>query len=158
MGQSIASASYVTGSHAVKVGAAIGFARAPNPTRNTGDVTYGFNNGVPDSVTLLLPRNPINEYLPDLGVFAQDQWRVKRATNTGGLRYDYYVSRVLDGTLPASRWAPATEFEGFTASTYKDISPRLGVAVDLFGTGKTALKASVGRYLAPLGVTIATNS
>ena len=33
---------------------------------------------------------------------------------------------------------------------WKDLSPRVGVAFDLFGTGKTALKASFARYVAPL--------
>ncbi len=28
-----------------------------------------------------------------------------------------------------------------------DVTPRLGVAYDLFGTGKTALKASLGKYV-----------
>ena len=32
---------------------------------------------------------------------------------------------------------------------YNDISPRIGVAYDLFGNGKTSLKANVGRYLHP---------
>lgn len=156
MGQGNFSASYVTGSHAIKAGTTLGWGRAPNPTRNTGDVQYRFNSGTPNQVTLLLPRNPINGYYPDLGLFAQDQWRYKNATITGGLRFDYYVSRVYDGTLPASRWAPATDFEGFVASRYKDISPRIGIAYDLRGDGRTALKASFGRYLAPLGVTIST--
>ncbi|HXD75972.1 MAG TPA: hypothetical protein VN628_19645, partial [Vicinamibacterales bacterium] len=34
-----------------------------------------------------------------------------------------------------------------------DLSPRVGVAYDLFGTGKTALKASFGKYLAGYGAT-----
>ncbi len=29
----------------------------------------------------------------------------------------------------------------------KDITPRLGASYDLFGTGKTALKASLGKYM-----------
>ena len=31
--------------------------------------------------------------------------------------------------------------------SYKDISPRVGLAVDLFGNGRTAVKASLGRFL-----------
>jgi hypothetical protein len=31
---------------------------------------------------------------------------------------------------------------------WKDLSPRLGVAYDLFGNGRTAIKASAGRYMA----------
>ena len=32
---------------------------------------------------------------------------------------------------------------------YKDISPRGGVAYDVFGNGKTALKVNFGKYLEP---------
>ena len=31
--------------------------------------------------------------------------------------------------------------------SWKDVSPRLGVSWDLFGTGKTAIKATVNRYV-----------
>jgi hypothetical protein len=40
---------------------------------------------------------------------------------------------------------------GFDNLTWKDISPRIGVAYDLFGNGKTAVKASMNKYVA--GVT-----
>ena len=38
---------------------------------------------------------------------------------------------------------------------WKDIDPRFGVAYDLFGDGKTAIKASVGRYVVGESYTIA---
>jgi hypothetical protein len=34
-------------------------------------------------------------------------------------------------------------------SSYKDISPRIGLAYDVFGNGKTAVKFNFGRYLGP---------
>ncbi len=37
-------------------------------------------------------------------------------------------------------------------TNWKDLSPRVGVAYDLFGTGKTAVKASVARYVAGIGL------
>ena len=38
---------------------------------------------------------------------------------------------------------------------YKDLAPRLGVAYDLFGNGKTALKATLSRYIVPNTVGVA---
>ena len=37
-------------------------------------------------------------------------------------------------------------FPGATMPTFKDFAPRFGASYDLFGDGKTALKASVARY------------
>ena len=36
---------------------------------------------------------------------------------------------------------------------WKDVDPRVGVSYDLFGNGKTALKASVGRYVVGASMT-----
>ena len=81
------------------------------------------------------------------GSIAQDRWTLGRATVNAGLRYDWFVGEVLDETLPASRWNAATNFSGFTVQNWKDLSPRIGVSYDLFGNGKTAVKASFARYV-----------
>ena len=36
--------------------------------------------------------------------------------------------------------------------SYKDITPRMGVAYDVFGNGKTAVKVNLGKYLEGVGV------
>ena len=38
---------------------------------------------------------------------------------------------------------------------WKDIDPRFGIAYDLFGDGKTAIKTSIGRYVIGESYTIA---
>src|SRR5262249_52158411 len=142
---------YVTGTHAFKAGVEVGRGAGPNGARGwfTGDLTETYNNGVPQSVTLRLPRDQNDGYSPDLQVYVQDRWTIKRATFTGGLRYDYFVGFVPDGTLPPSRWNPAQFFPGFEVEHWKDLSPRFGVAYDIFGDGKTAIKANITRYVAP---------
>ena len=38
-------------------------------------------------------------------------------------------------------------FEAGDVASFNDLTPKLGVAYDLFGTGRTALKASYCRYV-----------
>ena len=49
----------------------------------------------------------------------------------------------------ASRFLPVqfTWAESKGVIGYNDITPRMGVAYDLFGTGKTAIKFNAGKYL-----------
>ena len=51
-------------------------------------------------------------------------------------------------SLPAAIVIPETR----GVDSYKDITPRAGAAIDLFGTGRTALKVSAGKYLEGAGV------
>jgi hypothetical protein len=148
-------ATYVTGAHAVKAGVELGTGRKPTPSWFTGDLTMTFTNGVPQSVTLRIPTDRVDGYSPDLQLYFQDRWTINRATITGGLRYDSFVGYVGDSTLPASRWNEARSFSGFEVQHWKDLSPRVGVAYDVFGTGKTAVKASFARYVQPEAVEVA---
>ena len=143
-------ATYVTGSHALKAGIEASRGKGPNGVRGwfTGDLTMTFTSGVPQAVTLRIPIDTEDGY-GDRQLFVQDRWTIKRATFTGGVRYDYIVGYVNDSTLPPSRWNPAQFFPGFEVEHWKDLSPRGGVAYDLFGNGKTAIKASIARYVAP---------
>src|SRR2546428_8299901 len=50
--------------------------------------------------------------------------------------------------LPAGRFIAARSFEEVRdVPNWKDVDPRFGIAYDLFGNGKTAVKASIGRYV-----------
>jgi hypothetical protein len=54
-------------------------------------------------------------------------------------------------------WIPERSFarvEG--VPLWHDLNPRLGTSFDLFGNGRTAFKASIGRYVAKTGVNIAS--
>ena len=142
-----AAASYVTGSHAFRFGGTVGEGPRRTVERFTGDLTMTFQNGAPQAVTLRTPRDQREAIKADVGLFAQDRWTINRATITAGVRYDWFQGEVLAGDLPAGRWNPAAHFDGFPVQDWKDRSPRLGVAYDLFGTGRTAIKVSVARYV-----------
>ena len=65
------------------------------------------------------------------------------------MRYDHAWSYYPEQQIGPTRFLPTAlvfpETKGVVG--YNDINPRFGVAYDLFGTGKTALKFNVGRYL-----------
>jgi hypothetical protein len=152
--------SYVTGSHNFSGG----WNGSRGPRRyvenHTGDLTMRFGltsinadaNGFgPNRVTLALPVDQLDGITMDNGFWANDKWTIKRATITMGLRYDWFIGYVGESSITPNRWLPAHTFSGSewvrTVPNWKDLSPRVGIAYDLFGTGKTALKASWSRYV-----------
>jgi hypothetical protein len=145
-----AAVSYVTGSHYVKVG----FTHVQGSWATVtpeGLPVLRFNNGVPFQVQL--SARPVESYPRanhDLGAYAQDRWTIRRLTVNYGLRFDAFNGQVDEQNLPAAYWlVPARHLDLIAdVPSWKDISPRLGVAYDVFGNGKTAVKTSLSRYVA----------
>jgi hypothetical protein len=144
------SASYITGSHAFKVGFLAQYLSVIiNPTIN-GDVSYTFNRGVPVEVTqYATPWGTDLKVKPEVGIYAQDQWTVDKLTLNLGLRLDWLKAYSAGYSLPAGPFVPARDFPRVdNVPNWKDVSPRLGAAYDLFGDGRTAVKVALGKFVA----------
>jgi hypothetical protein len=163
-------ASYVTGSHAVKVG--VTFMHSSSHVTQSvvnNATTYqmlggaganGVITGTPSGVTVFATPLTLDAVMKaNMGLFAQDQWTVRRLTLNLGVRFDY-----LNAYVPAQHISPGpnvpTRNVDFVqvndVPDWKNTSPRLGASYDLFGTGKTAVKVSLGRYMEAPNLTTIT--
>jgi len=149
-----ATASYVTGSHNMKVGYQGSYQKsAQGRVANQTQLEYRFNGGIPNAVSYYLaPRWEQNDRTETHSFFAQDQWTKGRLTLQGGLRYDHAFSWAPaegNGTSLTSKFnpQPISFPETVSVKGYNDITPRVGAAYDVFGSGKTAVKVNIGKYL-----------
>jgi len=144
-----AAASYVTGSHSFKFGYQGDYWRDDREMlTNSQDLGYLFFGGSPIQLTQYAAPYQVNARGMQTSLYAQDQWTIDRLTLQGAIRYDNPWSWFPEQVQQASRFFPGATFpktDGVTG--YHDITPRFGAAYDLFGNGKTALKANVGKYL-----------
>jgi hypothetical protein len=151
-----ASLTFVTGAHNLKFGYQGGFG---NPSQTYQSFTQVVQvrtlNGVPNQLTQTIMGGPDTKYVRNLiptNFFAQDQWTRGRLTLQGGVRYDSLISNYPDQRVGGPGWPYAPEEIFFPSRStpgydWKDILPRLGVAYDLFGNGKTAVRFNMGKYV-----------
>ena len=146
--------SYVTGSHAFKTGVQMlhGVQNYPNVYVNQ-DVSYQFRNGVPISLTQWAsPGAILNQIDLNMGLYVQDQWTIDRLTMNLGLRYDQVRGGYPAQTRPGGQFVgPLAVAARTNLPNFKDVTSRIGLAYDVFGDGRTAVKASMGKYLSPVG-------
>jgi len=167
-----AALTYVTGSHTMKAGFIFEHMLTDNYFIANGNVQYTFRNGTP--VSILQRTTPYLELdrTDELGIFAQDQWRIDKLTLNYGLRFDYVNGYVPEQDIPGTPddkfydrfpgvpavnpWVGTRRFDAVDRiPNWKDINPRFGASYDLFGNGRTALKYAIGRYVAKTNVDVA---
>jgi hypothetical protein len=146
--------SYITGAHAVKAGMNHRSGYATFHAYDNQPFSYRFNNGVPNQLTeRAYPFDSQGDVDHDMGLFAQDKWTVKGLTLGYGLRYDSFEDSFPEQHVGPALLAPARgiTFPAQKALAYHDITPKLGASYDPFGTGKTAIKVSLNKYVMVLG-------
>ncbi len=162
----MASASYVTGSHAMKFGFtdlwgenSRTFAPAANIDTLIKINVAGLGNEIPFQVVVYnSPATSIQNVNSDFGSYAQDTWTMKRLTLNYGARFEHFNASVPAESSPASTWIGARNFPAIPdVPNWNDWAVRFAAAYDLFGNGKTAIKANAGKYVAAQAAGYAQN-
>jgi hypothetical protein len=146
-----ASGTYVTGAHSLKIGYQAAFQIQKNFQNAGSQVRYIFNTGIPLQVELRdAPFWQSNRTRFD-AIYAQDQWTRGRLTLQGGVRYEHawsWFPEGENGVVADNQFGSVFLFprtDGVTG--YHDITPRMGAAYDVFGNGRTSVKANFSKYL-----------
>lgn len=151
-----ASASIITGAHQMKFGIQQEWGTITLESESVPEsIDYYFVNRVPDRVRQwALPITTQNKLKAEMGLYAQDTWTLGQATINAGLRFDYFKNGFPEQHLGPGAFVPGRDVTFAATDFYslKDLTPRVGFAYDLFGDGRTALKAHWGKYMTGLGL------
>ena len=145
-----ASTSYVTGSHNFKTGIDLTWGSLNQDTVYFADTHALFflaGNPFIAQVAAVPLGNYEVQIQRDIGVYAQDSWTIDRLTLNLGARYDRFRGGTPPIEAPAGTWVGARSLPALAGPDWHDGSVRFGVAYDLFGDGRTALKGNVNQYI-----------
>ena len=140
------------GRHELRWG--IDHAHAPTKTAviRADDVNLTYRSQpVPTASTVTLFNSPVNSRstVDVTALYVQDAYSVKRLTISGGVRWERVEGYLPEQNSPPSRWFPnaTRQFSQIDdIPNWRNAAPRVTAVFDLFGNGKTALKAAAGRY------------
>jgi hypothetical protein len=172
------SANYITGSHAFKTGMTMQWGTNSRTFSSNAQInTLVFNAGLlgapvsatnpipclalPCPIAVAVANGPSTgeqKVKRDIGIYVQDAWTLNRLTLNLGARYDHFNAEVPAQSAPAGPWIQARDFAAIeNVPNWNDWSVRFAAAYDLFGTGKTAIKANASKYLAAQAAGYAQN-
>ena len=175
--QRVAAASYITGSHAIKTGMTMQWGTNSRTFTSNAQINTLVTNAarsepasasnpvpctrLPCPLGVLVTNGPATarqKVNSDFGIYAQDSWTLNRLTLNIGGRYDHFNAEIPAQSLGAGVWVNARDFAAIeNVPNWDDWSVRFAGAYDLFGNGKTALKANASKYIAAAAAGYAQN-
>ncbi len=142
-------ASYVTGSHNIKVGIQYGYGYFWRQRRMAADLVQLYRNAAPSQVIIYnTPQSSQSDMNADQGIYIQDSWNLGRVTISPGVRFEHFNSSIGGRSVGAGRFVPERTFADVKdVPNWNTVAPRFGIAWDVQGNGKTAIKAGFGKYV-----------
>jgi hypothetical protein len=142
------SATYVTGSHALKTGLQWRYGPYWRDFDANADLVQRYSSGAPDSVQVYnTPTHPRHYLNADLGFYVQDSWKINRLTINPGIRFEYFNSKIEGRSNEPGRFIGFRQFaEQPNLPNWFDVAPRFSAVYDLTGDARTALKFTVNKY------------
>jgi hypothetical protein len=140
------------GRHELRFGFDNSHAVTKNENTRVDDVRTFYNSTLtPRSQNVEIYATPLIDLsaLNVLAIFAQDSYSVRRLTLTGGLRYERLEGYLPEQSSPPSQFYPTIQRsfpETRDLVLWHTAGPRASATYDVTGDGKTAAKASYGRY------------
>ena len=140
------------GRHELRFGFDNSHAVVKNENTRVDDVRAFYNSTLtPRSQTVEVYATPLvdRSAIDVLAIFAQDTYSVKRLTLTGGLRWERLEGYLPEQSSPPSVFYPTIQRsfpEARDVVLWHTAGPRASAVYDVTGDGKTAAKASYGRY------------
>ena len=143
------------GDHALKIGYRWRNARGDSISHFGGNAVARYDEG--EAVEAQFYRDGNTSYLlKTQALYVQDTYTRNRLTLNLGLRWDRQTDEALATEVPANPLIPsimpAISFPGASHDVvWNDISPRLGLNYDVFGTGRTVARTSYAMYFGQMG-------
>jgi hypothetical protein len=140
------------GRHELRFGFDNSHAVTKNQNTRVDDVRAFYNSSLtPRSVSVEIYATPLIDLsaLDVFALFAQDSYSVRRLTLTGGLRWERLEGYLPEQSSPPSVFYPTLQRtfpEARDLVLWHTAGPRVSAIYDVTGDGKTAAKASYGRY------------
>ena len=117
---------------------------------NSQGMVYQFNNGVPNQFWELSGVFKSQWRTRYDAFFVQDSWTRDRLTLQGAVRYEHAWSYYPESYIGGTRFFPTfTTIPASDGANFNDFMPRVGAAYDVFGNGRTSVKANWGKYVQP---------
>jgi len=154
--QLIDNLTHTAGAHTFKVGGNLMWTHIFNRFISNGAGEYTFANldafeaGEASSYTRYIRQGggvPVSEFdVAEWSLYAQDEWAVSpRLTLTAGVRYDQQSFRNAPERVIAAEQAFGVE-SGIALTDNNNVSPRLSLAYDLRGDGRSVFRAGAGYF------------